>query len=296
MRRREPLLLIALVAALALAGCAEKPAASASAATTPPASRPAPAPESPYFETSGPLVVENQVDVLAQRDGVVARIVADVGAPVQKGQLLAQFDDRQLRADVESYQAKVRSMELNQKNFEAETRVVESDLQRSEQMWAAQLITQQQLEHDRYKLEAQKFQAQREAEIIRENRATLRSLELELEKTRVLAPFSGIVARRYVRAGQRVAANDRLFWVTATGPLKVQFTLPESFAGRLRRGQEVTVLAPSAPAEEHRARVTSVSPVVDPASGTIEVRAEIVGAASALRPGMTATVRVSKAR
>ena len=39
---------------------------------------------------------------------------------------------------------------------------------------------------------------------------TERSLELEMEKTRVRAPFSGIVARRYVRDGQQVAKGDRL--------------------------------------------------------------------------------------
>ena len=62
--------------------------------------------------------------------------------------------------------------------------------------------------------------------------AAERSLELEKEKTRITAPFDGIVARRYVRVGQKVAISDRLFWVTAVAPLEVKFTLPERFLGK----------------------------------------------------------------
>src|ERR1041385_7107936 len=51
------------------------------------------------YQASGPLVVENQVDVAAQREGVIARIHADVGTHVHKGQVLAELEDRQLTAD-----------------------------------------------------------------------------------------------------------------------------------------------------------------------------------------------------
>ena len=52
-----------------------------------------------YYETSGVLVVENQVDVLNQRDGMVAEILVDTGTRVEKGQLLARIDDRQRVTD-----------------------------------------------------------------------------------------------------------------------------------------------------------------------------------------------------
>ncbi|HZQ92698.1 MAG TPA: efflux RND transporter periplasmic adaptor subunit [Terriglobales bacterium] len=287
--------LIASALMLALCGCSDsRPAEAAAAAplSTTAASKPA---DSALFEASGPIVVENQLDVLAQRDGVVAHIAADTGARVSKGQLLAQLDDRQLQADKEAAEAKVASMEQNLKDFEAETRVLENDLNIAQQMYDAGLQTRQQLDHARYKLEGQRFQTRREAEIIRENRAMLRSLTLELEKTRILAPFDGVVARRYIREGQRVANNDRMFWVTATGPLSVKFTLPQEFAGKVAVADPVTVTAPASTAE-YAARITRVSPVVDPASGSIEVQAQLTGAAAGLLPGMTASVRVRKAK
>src|ERR1700730_17102249 len=57
----------------------------------------APQAEEPYV-ASGQIVVQNQVDILAQREGMVAEILADVDKVVHKGELLARLDDRQLTA------------------------------------------------------------------------------------------------------------------------------------------------------------------------------------------------------
>ena len=243
------------------------------------------------FTASGPIVVENQLDVSAQREGVITRVLADVGRHVRRGEALAFLDDRQTAADRDAARAKVKSLEADVKGWEYETKVLEADLDRDEQMMKAQLITQQQLEHARYKVEADKFETERSRQNLINAQASLQSLQLELEKTRVTAPFDGVVARRYVRAGQKVAVGDRIFWVTAVAPLRIRFTLPERFAGHLQMGDSLAITSADVPAELHDAKIISVSPVVDPASGTIEAVAEVVGSSGALRPGMTATVR-----
>jgi membrane fusion protein (multidrug efflux system) len=156
-------------------------------------------------------------------------------------------------------------------------------------MWEAQLITKQDLEHARYKVEADEFEVERARENLHNAQATAKSLALELGKTRIQAPFNGVVARRYVRAGQQVAIGDRLFWVTAVGPLRVKFTLPERFLSHVKKGDELSVTAAD-DLQKYTAKVIQVSPVVDPSSGTIEVLAEVMGAAPGLRPGMTANV------
>ena len=68
--------------------------------------------------------------------------------------------------------------------------------------------------------------------------------------------------------------------------------LPEKYAGQIKKGQELPLSSPDAPAEKHLARVVEVSPVVDPSSATIEVLAELSGPRGELRPGMTVVVRV----
>jgi membrane fusion protein (multidrug efflux system) len=161
-------------------------------------------------------------------------------------------------------------------------------------MWEAKIIPQEQLDHAKYKAESDQWDVKRVSELLINAKQNEQSLELELEKTQITAPFNGIVARRYVRAGQSVARNDRLFWVTAIGPLQIRVTLPEKFLGHIKSGSMIAVT----PAEDlssdrhYRARVIEVSPVVDPASDTIEIMAELSGDTSGLRPGMRANVHV----
>jgi RND family efflux transporter MFP subunit len=289
-----------VIAVLACSGCSSSRQTSVVAAAPvqeEAAAQPSSVQTESVFVASGPIVVENQVDVAALRDGVVVSILAQPGTPVHQGQFLAKLDDRQISADVQAAAAKVRSIEANLKNWQAETKVLQADRGRAEKLYDAQVIPKEELEHVQYKEEADEYEVQREAESLNNAKAVQKSLELERDKTSIIAPFDGIVARRYVRVGQKVSVGDRLFWVTALAPLQVKFTLPERLIGAVTRGQVVSVAsADASPAAKHDARVIEVSPVVDPSSGTIEVLAQIEGAAPDLRPGMLATIRVAFAR
>lgn len=285
------------IVVLGLNGCSgskEDSVVAASPARAEVAPQPVSAAKDTIFVASGPIVVENQVDVAALKEGLVVSIVAEPGTQVHRGQILAKLDDRQISSDVEAAAAKVRSIEANLKNWQAETKVLQADRDRAEKLYAAQVIAKEELEHVQYKEQADEYEVQREAESLNNAKATLKSLELERDKTIIIAPFDGIVARRYVRVGQKVAAGDRLFWVTAMTPLQVRFTLPERFLGAIRKGQLVSVAsADASPPTQHAAKVIDVSPVVDPSSGTIEISAQIEGSASDLRPGMLANIRIN---
>ncbi len=291
-------LALSLATAL-LTGCSDSQSSTESSsvlAAKPETTNPPVPPDSADITSSGPIVVENQLDVTAQREGVVADISADTGKSVRKGDILARLDDRQLTADRDAAAAKQRSVEANIKNWQSEIKVLQADLARSEKMWDAQIITKEQLEHDRFKVEADQYELERERESAINQQEVVRSLNLELEKTRIIAPFAGVVARRYVRVGQRVATGDRLFWVTATSPLRVKFTLPERALGKISKGQVINVNTPDSPESQYKAKVIQISPVVDPSSGTIEVLAEIAGPSGNLRPGMTANIRIPQSR
>lgn len=267
-------------------------------AAAPPPSKPATEtsapsePERGEYIASGPMVVENQIELAAQRDGVVAQVLVEAGATVKKGQLLAQLDDRQLTADRDAAAAKVRSLDADLKNWEAGAKVAESARDRAEKLWAANIIAKSEEEKAKYQYDATEFEVQRQREDLSVAQDTLKSLELELEKTRITAPFDGVVARRYLRAGQEVAKNDHLFWISAVSPLRVKFALPETYLGRVIRGTELIVVTPSRPDDLHEARVVLVGPVVDPSSDTIDVTAELQGSTKNLRPGMTANIRL----
>jgi RND family efflux transporter MFP subunit len=299
MQNRKPsgLALVLLCAAfLPWLACSEKGTEVAAAPSPPPSGTPAPAASisagDSGFTVSGPLIVEHQLDVLAQRDGVVVKLRSEAGAHVRAGDLLAQLDDRQLTADLEAARAKTHSTEADLKAWQAEAKVLQSDFDRAQKMWDAQLITREQLDHAKFKAEADQFDVQRLEQLLINAKETQRSLELELDKTQVRAPFSGIVARRYVREGQQVAKGDRLFWVTAEGPLRMRFTVPEKFVGVLKVGRQLAMAVSDFPGKEYEARVLQLSPIVDPTSGTFDGMVEVVGAPGPLRPGMNAILRI----
>ena len=297
----QKLSLVGVAAAVFMSGCGDtksepSPMAPRAVAPTRPESSPEPAKQDEGLTITGPLIVEHQVDVTAQRDGIVATISADSGTRVAAGKILARLDNRQLTANLEASRAKTRGIAADLKNWQAESEVLKADYVRAQRLWNEKLIAEEQLQHAKYKAESDQWDILRVQEQLNTARQEERSLELELEKTQIMAPFSGLVARRYVREGQSVNKGDRLFWVTAEGPLRVRFTLPEKYLGRLKKGQQLPVSSADLPNENHNAKIVEVSPVVDPSSGTIEVLAEIIGASGSLRPGMTVAVHVAASR
>ncbi len=242
------------------------------------------------FAVSGPLLVEHQLDLVAQRDGVLAKLHSDVGARVAAGDLLAELDDRQLNSDLEAARAKTRGTEAELKSWQAEAQVLQYDYDRAQKMWDAKLISLEQFEHAKYKAEEEQWDVKKVEQMLITAKENQHALELELERTRISAPFAGVLARRYVREGQQVSRGDRLFWITGDGPLRMRFTLPERFIGHVKRGLELPLTTPDLPGQNYRAKVVELSPVIDPSSSTFEVLVELQGSRGELRPGMDASV------
>jgi membrane fusion protein (multidrug efflux system) len=300
---RSSILVIAWMMALVAAGCGDgQPTGSAvtNAAPAPAPLVPTAVPVTEAADTgitvSGPIIVEHEVELTAQRDGVLAKIFFDAPARVKAGTVLAQMDDRQIAANLEAARAKSRSIADDLKNWEAEAEVLKADYGRAQKMWDMGLISQEQLQHAQYKAESDQWDIKRVQETLNTSHEEERSIELELEKTKITAPFSGLIARRYVREGQAVNKGERLFWVTAEAPLLMRFTLPEKYFGHVRAAQTFEITSPDVPGEKHAARVKEISPVVDPSSGTFEVLVELAGDRGLFRPGMTANLRVSNSR
>ncbi|MFY9843074.1 MAG: hypothetical protein WAK23_08195, partial [Terriglobales bacterium] len=160
------LLTPALTLAFLPLGCGDSRPAEVRAAPRPSATVPTPAApvssdREPFFVASGPLIVEHQVDVATQRDGIVATVLAEPGLLVREGQLLAQLDDRQATADLDAARARTRSTAADLKNWEAEAKVLEADSERARKMWEAQLITQEQYDHARFKAESDQWDVKR---------------------------------------------------------------------------------------------------------------------------------------
>jgi RND family efflux transporter MFP subunit len=296
-------------AALLFAGCESHPesrATSVSAATSTegpagtgtaqPSVPPIPSgmPDARYFTTTGPLVAEQQADIAAERDGHVTQIAVQIGDHVRKSQLLAMLDDRMLRSVCDAQRARVASLHAQVTEWEAEQKSVEADLRRADMMRSEKIRSEEDWEHVKYKLDetiadVARYRAEEAAA-----KADLEAASLQLEQSRVVAPFAGVVGRSSVRAAQEVKKGDVLFWVTAVSPLHILFTVPESVMSHFSVGAPLELTTADYPELRQAARILHVSPVVDPASGSVQVIGLVGHASSLLKPGMSMQVRLAR--
>jgi RND family efflux transporter MFP subunit len=295
---------LAAVSAL-LAGCDSHPQVQAAHSEAAEAAAPAPAAPAAYapppsvpadarsFTTTGPLVAEQQADIAAERTGRVVQIAVQIGDHVKAGELLALLDDRALRTACDAQQARIAAAQAEVADWDAEEKGATADLRRADQMRADKIISEEDWEHVKYKLDETIAEVARYKSEAAVAESDLSSARLQLEQSRIVAPFTGVVGRSSVRPMQQVKAGDVLFWVTAEAPLRVLFTVPENFMADFSSSRLLELTTPDYPALRQSGRIVRVSPVVDPASGSVQVIGEVVRPSPRLKPGMSMQVRLA---
>jgi RND family efflux transporter MFP subunit len=241
------------------------------------------------------LSVERQVDLLAQRDGIVRHTAKDEGQEVHAGEELARLDDRQLQAELEKAQADLQVSENNVLYNEAEWKAKQANLRRYQQLRQLGLSSEADLENAEFLAKGAEYDLKAWHATVESNKATIRQLEAQLDQTRVRAPFSGVVARRYIREGQGVVKDDKCFRISQLAPLEVQFQVPETSARKPRMGDAVQLALAENSQRILGARIVKLAPTVDASSDSYDVTARLTGTNLAdLRPGMAVRVEWSK--
>ena len=197
------------------------------------------------------LYVEQDAIVAARATGILDSLAVDLGASVSKGEVLGRVEDEAQRLAL------------------ARTTVAWENAQRvawrATELRNVNGITASDAEQAEFQLKL--------AEVAR------REAEHALERTRILAPFGGVVSARYARPGRLVAIHDTLLRVSARGPHLARVRVPEAGALALRVGRPVTVV--DVAGRRVAGRITRIAPAIDAASATREV---IVRVADALPP------------
>ena len=277
---RSACVLAAIAALCCLAGCnqgsavaagpvlASSPAAPAADPPSNPAGAPAAAPvtgEGRAYTTVAPLIVDQQADVVAERDGRITAVKVEIGDHVRRGEVLALLDDRALQAARAEKAAKIDSLRAQIQTWGAERKSNKADLRRAQAMRAEKTLAE----------------------------AELRAADIQLDQSHVTAPFDGVVGRRSVREAQGVKKGEALFWITAQAPLRIRFTVPESAMAFFPRGAKLELSTADYPHLKQPASVFRVSPVVDRASDSVEVIGNLEKPSPLLKPGMSMQVKLS---
>ncbi len=120
----------------------------------------------------------------------------------------------------------------------------------------------------------------------------LKSAQAIIDELTLTSPISGFIGQRKPEVGEKASPGDKVYTIFESGDVHVVFPVQESEAITISRGMETRVTIDSLPNEEFTALINRISPVVDPQSGNVVMRALIAGTDIPLKPGMFARVSV----
>jgi membrane fusion protein (multidrug efflux system) len=212
---------------------------------------------------SGSLVPDEEVNLSFESSGKITDIFFKEGTHVEKGELLAKINDAPLQADLRKKQAQVKLMQ--------------------DRLYRAKALLEKEAVSKEAFQEAEANLAALEAEI--------EGVEAQIEQTELRAPFSGIIGLRQVSVGAYATTTTEVATLTKTAPLKVEFNVPERYAGMLPEGTELTFTA-EGDLTTRNAKVYASDSRVDPETRTFAIRAIYPNADGKLIPGRYVNVNL----
>lgn len=269
--------LLAVVAAVAapkvlpLLQTGNDPANTAAAATPAPTAPPrvttvtvAPRRLAETLSTTGSLYANERVDVVSEVAGKVKRILFKEGKPVAAGAVLLEIDATELAAERQRVLSRLELAELRE--------------DRQRQLYDDGLISDQ--EYDAARTELASL------------RAEVQLIEARLTKTEIRAPFAGVVGLRRVSEGAYLSPQTRVTTLQDVDPVKLEFAVPERYAGALAVGDVVEFRVKSTDRPFH-ATIYAIEPSVDPETRSLPVRATSPNPGGILLPGSFADVQLT---
>ncbi|MEA3212894.1 MAG: hypothetical protein QOE70_5951 [Chthoniobacter sp.] len=215
-------------------------------------------------------------------NGYVKRIVADIGAKVQAGDLLAEIETPELDQQVRQARAALEQAAANL-TLAATTSGRWQELQRT------RVVAAQEVDERKGALDARK--ADRAAA-----EANLQRLEQMQSFQKITAPFSGTVTKRFVEVGQLVTGdlNDAtriLFRLEHTAALRAFINVPQSYYRNISNGQTVALSFREVPGRTFPGTVVRTAGALDSATRTLRTEIQVPNQAGELIPGLYAEVK-----
>lgn len=245
-------------------------------------------------EHVGLVYSEHDIQLSAPVVGMVQRVLVRPGDRVAAGQSLVELEDSVQRIEVKrrtqifrdnsDYVASVERLELASKLWKISQEVSAATQSISEEEMLKLQLDISAAAGKVSQLKAQKVREQIEME----------SAQADLALRTLRAPVAGVVTDVMFDPGEWARLGEVVLKMVDLSQVELRLNVPPAFAASLKKGDAVTGVFESAKNAPVTGTVKFVSPVVDAASGLVDVRVRFPNARGEIRPGLKGTVRAAK--
>ena len=246
-----------------------------------------------YFEATGNAAAVNSANLVARVQGFLTEIKYADGAAVKQGQHLFTIEP-------EPYQLKLQQAQAAEASAEATAKQTEADFERQQELMQRQAASKAAFDNataNRDTAKARLLQA----------KADTKQAQINLDYTKVVAPFDGVVTARQVSIGELVGGSGTqvLATIVQLDPIWVNFSASERDVLRVRAelqrrgmtrsdmiGTEAEVGLQTETGYPHKGKLDYIAPMVSASTGTLAVRALLRNPNAPLLPGYFVRVRV----
>lgn len=236
------------------------------------------------LQAVGQVQSPHEVIVRPQVEGIVTELRFKEGQRVQRGQVLARLDDRTWRAQLAQAEAELARLQ-------AQLKLARLDLGRYEGLAAQAAVSSQQ--RDQQAGLVDELQAQARAQ-----EAALTAARVQLSHAVITSPVTGRAGLRQVDVGNLVGPSlaQGLVTVVQTQPMGVVFAVPQTRLAEVRQALQAGRRAPVTLRDQERGdtlaqgELATVDNRIDPATGTLKLKAQVPNADERLWHGQFVTV------
>ncbi|PKL84015.1 MAG: efflux transporter periplasmic adaptor subunit [Ignavibacteriae bacterium HGW-Ignavibacteriae-3] len=207
------------------------------------------------LQISGSVISNEEVELRMETSGKIIAINFKEGTRVNKGDLLVKVNDADLQAQLQKVE--IRKKLAEDKEFRQRT-----------------LLEKKGISQESYDVVLNDLNSAK---------ADIENLRALIAKTEIHAPFNGTIGLRYVSEGSYVSSSTKIATLQNINPVKIDFSIPQRYAGIISVGNKISVKSPSG--KIYQASIYAIEPKVDPATRALKVRAICPNERRELIPG-----------
>jgi RND family efflux transporter MFP subunit len=212
--------------------------------------------------------------------GRIETLTVSEGDRVRSGEILATIDSH-------TYDDQLRQSQAALQQADATVQNAQQNLKRNQTLFQRGIAAGKDLEDAKTQLavtEAAQAQA----------RAAEEAANLQVERTKIVSPLNGIVARRYVSIGEQVdgTGTQPIIEVANIAEVELAGSLPAAYLGKIHVGEAISIASESLQGKDFTGKIIAISPTVDPATNVGSIRIRIANPGGALKLGMYLNAQV----